>query len=144
MRRDADNQLEEHFQANPALRDEWQNRFKLTEDPRLIPLVGRLFRRFSIDELPQLWAVIRGDMSLVGPRPFPDYHVEQFAPRFRELRQSVRPGITGWWQVAVRSDGGIKEQEQFDTYYIRNWSVWFDLYVLARTFMAVVSGRGAY
>jgi Undecaprenyl-phosphate galactose phosphotransferase WbaP len=143
MRRDADNQLEEHFQANPALRDEWQNRFKLTEDPRLIPLVGRLFRRFSIDELPQLWAVIRGDMSLVGPRPFPDYHVEQFAPRFRELRQSVRPGITGWWQVAVRSDGGIKEQEQFDTYYIRNWSVWFDLYVLARTFMAVVSGRGA-
>ena len=144
MRRDADNRLEEHFHANPALRDDWQIRFKLSEDPRLIPFVGRLFRRFSIDELPQLWAVIKGDMSLVGPRPFPDYHVERFAPRFSELRQSVRPGITGWWQVVVRSDGGIKEQEEFDTYYVRNWSVWFDLYILARTVVAVVSGRGAY
>jgi Undecaprenyl-phosphate galactose phosphotransferase WbaP len=144
MRRDAEGQLEEHLLANPALRDEWQTRFKLSEDPRLIPIVGRFFRRFSIDELPQLWAVIRGDMSLVGPRPFPDYHLEQFAPRFSELRQSVRPGITGWWQVAVRSDGGINEQEAFDTYYIRNWSVWFDLYILSRTAMAVLSGRGAY
>jgi Undecaprenyl-phosphate galactose phosphotransferase WbaP len=144
MRRDADDQLEEHFLANPALRDEWQTRFKLSEDPRLIPIVGRFFRRFSIDELPQLWAVIRGDMSLVGPRPFPDYHLEQFTPRFSELRQSVRPGITGWWQVAIRSDGGINEQEAFDTYYIRNWSVWFDLYVLSRTVVAVLSGRGAY
>ena len=144
MRHDADHKLEEHFTANPAAREEWQNRFKLSEDPRLIPLVGRFFRRFSIDELPQLWAVIRGDMSLVGPRPFPDYHVAQFTPRFNELRQSVRPGITGWWQVAVRSDGGIREQEEFDTYYIRNWSVWFDLYVLSRTLAAVVSGRGAY
>jgi Undecaprenyl-phosphate galactose phosphotransferase WbaP len=144
MRRNADSELEEHLDANPALRDEWRLRFKLSEDPRLIPVVGRFFRRFSIDELPQLWAVIRGDMSLVGPRPFPDYHVEQFTARFSELRQSVRPGITGWWQIAVRSDGGIKEQEAFDTYYIRNWSVWFDLYVLGRTVMAVASGRGAY
>jgi lipopolysaccharide/colanic/teichoic acid biosynthesis glycosyltransferase len=144
MRRDADRRLEECLDADPALRDEWRVRHKLREDPRLIPGIGRLFRRFSIDELPQLWAVIAGNMSLVGPRPFPDYHLERFTPGFLELRQRVRPGITGLWQIAVRSDGGTEEQEAFDTYYIRNWSVWFDLYVLGRTIMAVASGRGAY
>jgi Undecaprenyl-phosphate galactose phosphotransferase WbaP len=144
MRRDADTQLEEHLEANPDARDEWRLKYKLREDPRLIPFVGRFFRRFSIDELPQLWSVIRGDMSLVGPRPFPLYHLKHFSPEFLTLRESVRPGITGWWQIGVRSDGGVSEQEAFDTYYIRNWSVWFDLYVLGRTVMAVVSGRGAY
>jgi Undecaprenyl-phosphate galactose phosphotransferase WbaP len=144
MRCDADKQLEDHLATNPSLRDEWQARYKLREDPRLIPLVGRLFRRFSIDELPQLWTVIVGDMSLVGPRPFPDYHLEQFTPSFRDLRKRVRPGITGLWQITVRSEGNTDDQEALDTYYIRNWSVWFDLYVLARTMLAVASGRGAY
>ena len=129
--------------SNPAARDEWESRYKLREDPRLIPGIGRFFRRFSIDELPQLWSVIVGDMSLVGPRPFPAYHLEKFTPGFQELRQRVRPGITGLWQVTVRSDGGIEEQEGFDTYYIRNSSVWFDFYVLSRTIVAVASGRGA-
>ncbi len=115
MRRDADRRLEEHLAANPALREEWTERYKLRHDPRLIPGVGRLFRRFSIDELPQLWAVIAGDMSLVGPRPFPDYHLERFSPAFLELRQRVRPGITGLWQITVRSDGDLKDQEALDT-----------------------------
>ena len=144
MRGDADKQLEEHLNANPDLRDEWRRRYKLRKDPRLLPVIGRLLRRFSIDELPQLWAVIKGDMSLVGPRPFPDYHLEKFPPAFRELRQRVRPGITGLWQIAVRADGGTSEQEAFDTYYIRNWSIWFDLYLLGRTIIAVIGARGAY
>jgi Undecaprenyl-phosphate galactose phosphotransferase WbaP len=144
MRRNADQQLKEYLSANPEFRDEWLTRYKLRNDPRLIPVVGRLFRRFSIDELPQLWTVLRGEMSLVGPRPFPDYHLEQFTPTFRELRQRVRPGITGLWQITIRSDGRTTEQEALDTYYIRNWSVWFDLYVLARTIAAVASGQGAY
>ncbi|HSC27721.1 MAG TPA: exopolysaccharide biosynthesis polyprenyl glycosylphosphotransferase [Vicinamibacterales bacterium] len=144
MRRDADRQLEEFLAANPELRHEWLSRYKLRKDPRLIPGVGLLLRRFSLDELPQLWTVLRGDMSLVGPRPFPDYHLETFAPSFRELRQRVRPGITGHWQISIRSEGSMEEQEALDTYYIRNWSVWFDLYVLARTIVAVASGRGAY
>ena len=144
MRRDADHRLEEYLAANPDLREEWDERYKLRNDPRLVPFVGRFFRRFSLDELPQLWAVMVGDMSLVGPRPFPDYHIARFSPEFRELRQRVRPGITGLWQITVRSEGGIDEQRAFDSYYIRNWSVWLDLYILSRTIAAVVSGRGAY
>jgi lipopolysaccharide/colanic/teichoic acid biosynthesis glycosyltransferase len=144
MRRDAGEKLEAYLAANPDSRQEWAERYKLRDDPRLIPGIGRFFRRFSIDELPQIWAVLRGDMSLVGPRPFPDYHLDRFSPSFLQLRQRVRPGITGVWQVTVRSDGQLEDQEALDTYYIRNWSVWFDLYVLCRTVGAVASGRGAY
>jgi Undecaprenyl-phosphate galactose phosphotransferase WbaP len=144
MKRDAEEQLEQYLSASPELRREWHDHFKLRTDPRLIPLVGRFFRHFSIDELPQLWTVLRGDMSLVGPRPFPDYHLEHFPPAFLELRLRVRPGITGLWQITVRSAGSITEQESYDSYYIRNWSVWLDLYVLSRTIAAVATGRGAY
>ena len=144
MRRDAETRLEEHLAANPGLRQEWESRYKLRNDPRLIPIVGQLFRRFSIDELPQIWTVLRGDMSLVGPRPFPDYHIKHFSPAFVELRRRVRPGITGLWQITVRSAGSTDEQESYDSYYIRNWSAWLDLYILSRTIAAVASGRGAY
>ena len=105
MRREAEGRLEEHLAANQDLRDEWEAHYKLKSDPRLIPIIGRLFRRFSIDELPQLWTVLQGGMSVVGPRPFPDYHMQHFSPAFLELRQRVRPGITGLWQVTVRSAG---------------------------------------
>jgi lipopolysaccharide/colanic/teichoic acid biosynthesis glycosyltransferase len=144
MRQGADRELEDYLSSNPGAWAEWHLRQKLSSDPRLIPYLGRFFRRFSIDELPQFWNVLTGEMSLVGPRPFPDYHLAKFSPGFRELRQRARPGITGLWQVTIRSDGGIKEQEAFDSYYIRNWSVWFDLYILGRTIAAVASGRGAY
>ena len=105
MRREAERRLEEYLAANPDLREEWEAHYKLKSDPRLIPIIGRLFRRFSIDELPQLWTVLQGDMSVVGPRPFPDYHMQHFSPAFLELRRRVRPGITGLWQVTVRSAG---------------------------------------
>jgi Undecaprenyl-phosphate galactose phosphotransferase WbaP len=144
MYQDAESRLETFLSTDPELRRQWEHRFKLTRDPRIIPVIGPFLRRFSVDELPQLWSVVQGKMSLVGPRPFPEYHLQQLPPEFRELRRRVRPGLTGMWQVMVRSNGGIAEQIIYDTYYIRNWSLWVDLYILARTIFVVLAGRGAY
>ena len=141
---DADARLERHLASDPAIRAAWEQRFKLEDDPRILPVIGKLLRRFSIDELPQLWQVVRGELSLVGPRPFPEYHLESFEPDFRALRRRVRPGVTGLWQVMVRSEGGVEEQRIYDTHYIRNWSVWMDVYVLAKTLVVILTGRGAY
>ncbi len=144
MQLNAHEELEVHLAADPVMRVEWERGFKLQSDPRVIPGVGAFLRRWSLDELPQLWSVLRGDMSLVGPRPFPDYHLERFSPGPRALRQLVRPGITGLWQVTLRGDSDVTAQESSDHYYIRNWSVWLDLYTLVKTISAVMSGRGAY
>ena len=143
MRVDAEKALEAHLAASPEARREWQTRFKLKDDPRILPMVGRFLRRCSVDELPQFWNVLTGQMSLVGPRPFPEYHLAQYSNEARALRRRVRPGITGLWQVTVRSEGDLGQQQLYDLYYIRNWSLWLDLYVFARTIGAVLVGRGA-
>jgi len=144
MRVDGESLLEDWFRIHPEDREHWNLHFKLQRDPRILPVIGRLLRRTSLDELPQLWSVLNGKMSLVGPRPLPDYHLEQFPREFRTLRTRVLPGLTGLWQVSARSDGDLKVQEALDTYYIRNWSPWVELYIVARTVAAVVRGRGAY
>jgi Undecaprenyl-phosphate galactose phosphotransferase WbaP len=139
----AEGVLQSLLANSPEARAEWAEKLKLRRDPRIIPLVGALMRRFSLDELPQLWNVVRGDMSLVGPRPLPAYHLEAFSVQMRHLRALVQPGITGLWQVSGRSDVGIDDQQRMDAYYLRNWSLWLDIYILMRTFAAVVRGRGA-
>jgi lipopolysaccharide/colanic/teichoic acid biosynthesis glycosyltransferase len=143
MYRDAEDRLEGHLAENPQYRAEWDNHMKLKHDPRVIPGIGRWLRKTSIDELPQLWDVLRGKMSLIGPRPFPRYHLEKFTDQSRELRGHIRPGITGLWQIAGRSEADIKAQEELDMYYIRNWSLWLDLYILVRTIPVVIKQRGA-
>lgn len=144
MVRDSEARLQAALAADPALRQEWLERCKLVRDPRIIPVIGTLLRRLSLDELPQLWSVVKGEMSLVGPRPFPEYHLQLYPYEYRVLRRQVHPGLTGLTQVMVRSDSDVNEQRRLDTYYICNWSVWLDLYILARTFWAVVASRGAY
>ena len=116
---------------------------KQPDDPRITP-VGRVLRRFSIDELPQLFNVLKGDMSLVGPRPELPWLVERYEPWHRK-RFAVPQGMTGWWQVKGRSDrADYTLRMEDDLYYIRNWSVWLDLRILWMTFRAVIRGDGAY
>ncbi len=140
---DAERCLEEALDKNPVLREEWETHFKLKKDPRVTP-VGRVLRMFSLDELPQLINVLAGRMSLVGPRPLPDYHHEALSDNARLPRNRVNPGLTGLWQIRGRSDNDISEMETWDTYYVRNWSIWLDAVILARTLVSMLSAKGAY
>jgi exopolysaccharide biosynthesis polyprenyl glycosylphosphotransferase len=116
--------------------------FKIRRDPRLTP-VGRLLRRLSLDELPQLVNVLRGEMSLIGPRPLPMRDYARLEPWHRK-RYLVLPGITGLWQISGRSNLGFDDMVRLDFFYLEHWSVWLDVTILARTPAAVLSGRGAF
>jgi exopolysaccharide biosynthesis polyprenyl glycosylphosphotransferase len=116
--------------------------FKLREDPRVTP-VGRWLRRFSLDELPQLVNVLRGEMSMVGPRPALPSEAEQYG-RSTARRLLVKPGITGLWQISGRSDLSWEDSVRLDLYYVENWSFTGDIQILWKTLWAVVTRRGAY
>jgi Undecaprenyl-phosphate galactose phosphotransferase WbaP len=142
MKVDGDEILARHLAANPVLAAEWQTNQKLKRDPR-ITRVGALIRKTSIDELPQLWNVIFGQMSLVGPRPLLENQMALYGPSYNLYKQ-VRPGITGLWQVSGRNELAFNERVKLDKYVIQNWSVWLDLYILARTMAVVLTAKGAY
>ena len=142
MVRDAQEALERHLQENPELRAEWEATHKLKNDPR-VTRVGRTLRRYSLDELPQLWNVLKGEMSLVGPRPIVDAEVPKYRDAF-DLYTMVRPGMTGYWQISGRSDTDYDQRVELDGFYVRNWSVWLDIVVLIKTVSAVLKRDGAY
>ena len=117
--------------------------FKVTNDPRITP-IGRLLRKYSLDELPQLFNVLRGEMSLVGPRPLPVYEVEKFDDPAHRRRLSVKPGLTCLWQVSGRNEvRDFREWVRLDLEYIDNWSLWLDMQILVRTVPVVLAGTGA-
>ncbi|ANT61525.1 sugar transferase [Salipiger sp. CCB-MM3] len=134
----ADCLLAAHLRANPLARVEWDRNQKLRNDPRITP-IGRLLRKTSIDELPQLWNVLRGEMSLVGPRPM---MVEQTPIYPGTAYYALRPGITGFWQTSVRNEASFSERAKFDTAYLAELSFVTDIKVLARTVKVVWTGTG--
>ena len=138
----ADMVLREVLEHDPELRAEWEKDHKLKHDPR-ITRVGRILRKVSLDELPQLLNVVIGDMSLVGPRPIVQNEIQKYGPVYEEYCM-VRPGITGLWQISGRNNTTYAERVAFDHYYINNWSVWMDLWILAKTIPVVITGYGAY
>jgi lipopolysaccharide/colanic/teichoic acid biosynthesis glycosyltransferase len=139
----AEEVLEDFLENHPEYKQQWERERKLISDPRVVPYLGQFLRKSSLDELPQFWNVLKGEMSLVGPRPLPEYHLAQFDQSFRQYRAKVTPGITGLWQVSSRGNGNCEMYIECDSHYIRNWSLWLDLKILLRTFIAVLSGRGA-
>lgn len=134
--------LNQYLASHPELRAEWEATHKLHNDPR-VTRVGKLLRKYSLDELPQLWNVLVGEMSLVGPRPIVNDEVAKYGDAYA-LYSMVKPGMTGYWQVSGRSDTDYDERVALDSFYVRNWSVWLDLDILARTVMVVLRGKGAY
>ncbi len=142
MVRNADKALKDYLEAHPELQEDWLKDQKLRRDPR-VTRIGRFLRRTSLDELPQLWNILRGEMSLVGPRPIIDEEIPRYGDKF-QLYTKVIPGLTGLWQVSGRNNITYEERVSLDAYYVRNWSVWLDVYILLRTVWVVLTGEGAY
>lgn len=134
--------LERYLEAHPEARAEWRQTHKLKNDPRITP-VGRFLRRTSLDELPQLWNVLNGSMSLVGPRPIVAAEMEKYGPYFNDYC-TVKPGLTGLWQVSGRSKLTYPERVLLDSRYAREWSLSADAKILMRTWSCVVNRDGAY
>lgn len=138
----ADKVLQDFLDRDSALKAEWLQDHKLRDDPR-ITFVGRFLRRTSLDELPQVWNVLKGEMSLVGPRPVVKEELLRYG-RNVSAYLSVKPGITGLWQVSGRNDMDYRRRVAIDVYYVRNRTVLLDFYILLKTTGVVLSGSGAY
>ncbi|MCD8340174.1 MAG: sugar transferase [Burkholderiales bacterium] len=143
MVKDADKKLNKYLKANPSAQKEWNTTFKLKKDPR-VTRVGKFLRRTSLDELPQLFNVLMGQMSLVGPRPITKPEVKKYGRYFVDYKLAS-PGMTGLWQVSGRSNTSYGNRVRLDAWYIRNWNLWLDIGILIRTIKVLLSKRpGAY
>lgn len=148
MIRDAHLVQEKMLSDNPALREEWQNSVKLKNDPRILPGVGKFLRRTSLNELPQLYNVLIGEMSLVGPRPITVAEEELYlkfgGPEILRARYSVRPGMTGLWQISGRNDVAYADRIVYDRAYLADRSLTADLLILLKTVGVIIGRRGVY
>ena len=141
MYQDADKTLEKMLENNPDMKKEWEKKFKLEHDPRVTPL-GRILRRTSLDELPQFWNVLMGEMAIIGPRPIVEKERHYYGVNF-QVFSIVKPGITGLWQVSGRSETSYEERVNLDLYYVSNWRIWMDYYIFLKTILIVLTRRGA-
>lgn len=139
---DADKRLEEILANDPKRREEWEKDRKFIDDPR-VTKVGAFLRKTSLDELPQLFNILVGQMSFVGPRPVTEGELEKYG-KYAEYVFSVQPGLSGMWQISGRSDTGYEERITLDSYYIQNWSIWLDIWIIIKTIWVVIKGKGAY
>lgn len=142
MKEKAEEALAEYLAGDARARAEWEERQKLRDDPRMTR-VGKWVRKWSVDELPQLYNILKGEMSVVGPRPILEEQCGMYGEGL-EVYTSVRPGLTGFWQVSGRNRTSFRQRANYDVYYVRNWSVWLDLYILLRTVWVVLSRDGAF
>lgn len=139
---DADERLKKILENDTLAKQQWDLKKKLKNDPRVTP-IGKILRKTSLDELPQLINVLKGQMSIVGPRPYLPSEIEE-TNDCKEIILSVLPGITGLWQTNGRSNTTFKERIEMDCYYVKNWSLWMDTKIFFKTFKAIVKGDGAY
>lgn len=142
MRPNADQILNELIAQDSAKKEEWDNFQKLKNDPRIDSRISNFLRKTSLDEFPQIWNVFIGDMSLVGPRPIlPEQRIDY--KEYLPLYQSVKPGITGLWQVSGRNETQFQQRIYWDSWYVKNWSLWHDIVILLKTISVLISKRGA-
>jgi undecaprenyl-phosphate galactose phosphotransferase len=141
---DADKKLEEILKKNFKAKEEWEKFHKLKDDPRVTP-IGKFIRRTSLDELPQFINVLKGEMSIVGPRPVTKEEIEKFYKEKANLILSVKPGITGYWQVEERNDiDNYERRVKMDEWYVKNKNFLFDLKIILKTIKVIFTGKGAY
>jgi Undecaprenyl-phosphate galactose phosphotransferase WbaP len=138
----AETVLKNYLERDPDMRAEWEQNFKLKQDPR-ITRIGNILRRTSLDELPQLWNVLRREMSLIGPRPIVTDEIPLYKDDF-EIYKQVLPGMTGMWQISGRNDLSYEERVGLDVYYVQNWSIWLDLHIFLHTVITALQAKGAY
>ena len=139
---DAEERVERLLASDGEVEREWESTRKLKADPR-VTWIGKFLRQTALDELPQLVNVVRGEMSLVGPRPVTDEEIGMYGESVG-LYSSVRPGVTGLWQVSGRNDVSYEERVALDAWYVQNWSLWHDLAIIMKTVPALLTKRGAY
>jgi Undecaprenyl-phosphate galactose phosphotransferase WbaP len=144
MVQDAEVRLQKVRDSDTQAREQWAKNRKIENDPRITPL-GKFLRKTSLDELPQFWNIFLGDMSFVGPRPVTKDELDNYGYKDKKnYVLSVKPGLSGMWQISGRSETGYEERILLDSYYIQNWSIWLDIWIIIQTVWVVFRGKGAY